>query len=240
MAQIKMISNQVDAYKNPSPLPVWWPLATVFAIVVLVAGLIFSALSSPDSATNALPEFATNGSSTASVEVDLPAVTPGADPAAEPATGPVITQEPATAPTTQSQPSVTVAVGAPRVITRETSVLPSALFNDGNVVEIAAADGQSVVTIPRNVLATATAGMWATVDPAVALSLPVSGGGGRNVPSENAPNASLKEIALVSASVSSYVFTGVLDSDANGVAPAQKVTVTVLDTPDGFLIQEAG
>ena len=223
----KIVSKPLNAVRNPADLPSWWTLGTIAFAGVFGAVLLVSSLTGGDEVSaNAVPSYAV-GSSGGSQETNTGDVS-GAGEVVE------------TIPEAQVDGGtgggfeVSVAVGAPRVISRGASVLSGSLVDDGNTVDIRS--GADLVTVPRNVLATATAGFWSVVDPNVANNLPVAGDGGRFVPNKNWKNATLSKVELKQGGGSRWVFTGSVDKDGPGSGKAEERQVVVVESAGGYAV----
>lgn len=218
-------------------MPPWFALGGIVAVAVLCIWLLFSGLSNSSGQQEVVT---TAGPDAPAVSVDLQTSTLAGPAEADEPT------KPAPAPTQQPQPSpdslqadsdlpvVTVAPDGRRLISRDTSVLSTPLTDDGNTVEVTSYEGLSL--IPRNLLATATAGFWSVVDPQVAQSLPVTNPSVRPSPERDFPDAFLGDITMSGATGQSYEFTATVNAEPSEGSSSRVVIVTVEATPDGYLV----
>ena len=224
----KIVSKPLNAVRNPADLPSWWTLGTIAFAGVFGAVLLVSSLTGGDEVSaNAVPSYAvgSTGSTGESQDLNTGEVTG--------AIGEAIPEAQVDGGTGGGF-EVSVAVGAPRAISRGASVLSGSLVDDGNTVDIRS--GADLVTVPRNVLATATAGFWSVVDPNVANNLPVAGDGGRFVPNKNWKNATLSKVELKQGGGSRWVFTGSVDKDGPGSGKAEERQVVVVESAGGYAV----
>lgn len=245
MAAPKFIRSQVNQFNNPAPTPPWFALGAIIAVVVFTLWVIFSGIFSSDD-----PDIiaASVGPPQAPVSIDIEtgdAVAPDAagqdnqpgqpQPAAPDTGAGDVTADQQTIEDPNA-PGVQVADGQPRVISRKASVFTAPLTDDGNTVQVPSFEGTSVV--PRNVLATAHAAFWSTVDAQVAQSVPLAPGVDRQNPQATNQLASLTAVNLDSFTPNSYTFTAAVDADGPATSAPRQVTVTILSTPQGYVVGE--
>lgn len=217
--------------KGNVALPPWWTLATIVFGVLFGVWLLFSALTSSEGSVSAdaaaIPSYAlAGGASGPTTTVLTPAVKPSAKPANKPSVKP--SAAPATAPVISNDEPLPT----PREVSRANSVFNVALFDDGNVVDVATPD--SSVPVPYNMFATAMAAFYAELDPDVAMSLPTLGS--RPAPVKNFRNGSISSVTLVKNTDTTFTFSALVDYDGAGPRDAREVKRTIKDTDAGYFV----
>lgn len=241
-----ILKDQAETARYGTPTPPWWKLATVVFAVLFGVFFMFSTFrSSAEPSAAEVPGFITPGSGQ-STEVILlgPSQGPGEEAAPTVPTEPTeeTSTEPATEPTAEPAPqeSFTPVSGAsPATLDAAGLVLAGALSDDGALLEIAGPAG--LVSIPRNLGATALAALYAQTSKDVAAALPMLPGSPQPSPSKNFPDAMVGTLEIQTSPEGTFILTGEVDKD--GFAGTKKpilYEVRIVNVDGKYYVQQAG